>query len=61
MFLGLDERREENKKRNLSKNKASPVKALLSEKLDKIERVHQPDTSIVCLSNTIKTDNIYIV
>ena len=37
----------------------------LSEKLNKMERLHQPDTSFVSLSNTTKNDNfslyIYIV
>ena len=34
--------------------KDSPAKALLSEKLNQIEKLHQPKTSIVCLSNTTK-------
>ena len=38
----------------------SPAKTSLSEKLSNIERLHQPDTSFVCLSNTTKSDTISI-
>ena len=47
-----------------SRNKAFPAKASLSEKLITIEKLHQPNTSVVCLSNTIKatiSPNKYIV
>ena len=44
--------------------KASPAKASLSEKLNKIEKLLQSNTSIVCHSNTTKATislSIYIV
>ena len=46
-----------------ARTRASSAKALLAEKLSKIERLHLPDTSFVCLSNITKRDiiSIYIV
>ena len=42
------------------RTKASSTKASLSEKLSKIERLHQPDASFVCIPNTTKSDTISI-
>ena len=65
MFLGLDEKISDvhNENRRLRKEisprtKVSLSKASLSEKLSNIKRLHQPDTSFVCLSNLPKSDTI---
>ena len=42
------------RKEMFPRTKASPAKASLSEKLNKIEKLHQLITSVVCLSNTTK-------
>ena len=63
--LQLDEKRsyvhtEDKRIKEISpKMKASPAKAH-SEKLGKIEILHQPDTLFTCLSNTTKSDNICV-
>ena len=41
-----------------ARTKASPTKASLSEKLNEIERLHQPDTLFVCLSNSTKSGHL---
>ena len=41
------------------RTKASPAKDSLSKKLSKIERLHQPDISFVCVSTTTKKDHFY--
>ena len=46
------------KKEISPRTKASPARASLSKKLSNIERLHQPDTSFVCLLNTTKSNTI---
>ena len=50
--------RQEDKKRNISKQKSCSSKSLIFQRLSNIERLHQPDTSSLCLSNTTKSDTI---
>ena len=47
--------RQEKKRRNLSKNESLSSKNSNSQKLSTIEKLHQPDTSFVCLSNIAKS------
>ena len=42
------------------RTKFSPAKVSLSEKIELDRRLHKPDTSFVCFSNTTKINNFYL-